>query len=92
MQATVGKQTEFNYALKELRGKDVDVSEEAAEIKVCISLRVTCFCSDESIKLKGMIKVCYFLQDYIETLEKLPKARLLDLFQSRYIKSVIVSL
>ncbi|KAK1428271.1 hypothetical protein QVD17_17101 [Tagetes erecta] len=59
--ATAGKQTEFDYALRELRGKDVDVSEEAAEIK-----------------------------DYIETLEKLPKARLLDLFQNRYIKSVTI--
>uniref|UniRef100_A0A166HDA6 Major facilitator superfamily (MFS) profile domain-containing protein n=1 Tax=Daucus carota subsp. sativus TaxID=79200 RepID=A0A166HDA6_DAUCS len=30
------------------------------------------------------------IQDYIETLEKLPKAKLLDLFQKRYIRSVII--
>ncbi|KAK1387955.1 MFS domain-containing protein [Heracleum sosnowskyi] len=29
-------------------------------------------------------------KDYIETLEKLPKAKLLDLFQKRYIRSVII--
>lgn len=30
-------------------------------------------------------------QDYIETLQTLPKAKLVDLFQSKYIRSVIVS-
>ncbi|KAJ0610315.1 putative major facilitator, sugar transporter, major facilitator superfamily [Helianthus annuus] len=59
--AKIGKQAEFDFALRKLRGTDVDVSEEAAEIK-----------------------------DYIETLDKLPKARLFDLFQTRYLKSVII--
>ncbi|MFS7901902.1 putative major facilitator, sugar transporter, major facilitator superfamily [Helianthus anomalus] len=59
--AKIGKQAEFDIALRKLRGTDVDVSEEAAEIK-----------------------------DYIETLDKLPKARLFDLFQTRYLKSVII--
>ncbi|KAJ4956669.1 hypothetical protein NE237_013452 [Protea cynaroides] len=57
--AKVGRQKEFDAALHKLRGKDVDISQEAAEI-----------------------------QDYIETLEKLPKAKLLDLFQGRYLRSV----
>ncbi|KAJ0791223.1 putative major facilitator, sugar transporter, MFS transporter superfamily [Helianthus annuus] len=61
MQAKIGKQAEFDFALRKLRGTDVDVSEEAAEIK-----------------------------DYIETLDKLPKARIFDLFQTRYLKSVII--
>ncbi|KAJ0054399.1 hypothetical protein Pint_01109 [Pistacia integerrima] len=30
------------------------------------------------------------IQDYIETLERLPKAKLLDLFQRRYLRSVII--
>ncbi|XP_077219166.1 sugar transporter ERD6-like 7 isoform X2 [Tasmannia lanceolata] len=30
------------------------------------------------------------IQDYIETLEKLPKAKMLDLFQRRYARSVII--
>ncbi|PPS16151.1 hypothetical protein GOBAR_AA04437 [Gossypium barbadense] len=30
------------------------------------------------------------IQDYIETLERLPKAKMLDLFQRRYLRSVII--
>ncbi|XP_057963819.1 sugar transporter ERD6-like 7 isoform X1 [Malania oleifera] len=30
------------------------------------------------------------IQDYIETLQKLPKAKILDLFQRRYLRSVII--
>ncbi|XP_024973972.1 sugar transporter ERD6-like 7 [Cynara cardunculus var. scolymus] len=59
--AKIGKPIEFDSALRELRGKDIDVSEEAAEIK-----------------------------DYIETLDKLPKASLFDLFQRRYLSSVVI--
>ncbi|KAK1369932.1 MFS domain-containing protein [Heracleum sosnowskyi] len=59
--AKTGNQKQFEAALQRLRGKDFDISEEAAEI-----------------------------QDYIETLEKLPKDKLLDLFQKRYIRSVII--
>lgn len=59
--AKTGNEKQFEAALQRLRGKDFDISEEAAEI-----------------------------QDYIETLEKLPKATLLDLFQKRYIRSVII--
>ncbi|KAJ4727554.1 Sugar transporter ERD6-like [Melia azedarach] len=59
--AKTGKEKEFEAALQKLRGKDADISVEAAEI-----------------------------QDYIETLERLPKAKLLDLFQRRYLRSVII--
>ncbi|KAF5744182.1 Major facilitator superfamily protein isoform 1 [Tripterygium wilfordii] len=59
--AKCGRQKEFETALRKLRGKDTDITDEAAEI-----------------------------QDYIETLERLPKAKLLDLFQRRYIRSVII--
>ncbi|KAH0634977.1 sugar transporter ERD6-like 7 [Solanum tuberosum] len=59
--AKIGNQKEFELALRKLRGKDADISEEAAEIK-----------------------------DYIETLEKLPKVNLFDLFQRRYSSSLIV--
>ncbi|EOA28369.1 hypothetical protein CARUB_v10024574mg [Capsella rubella] len=61
-QAKMGRDTEFEAALRKLRGMKADISEEAAEI-----------------------------QDYIETLERLPKAKMLDLFQRRYIRSVLVS-
>ncbi|KAL0459589.1 UNVERIFIED_CONTAM: Sugar transporter ERD6-like 7 [Sesamum latifolium] len=57
--AKKGNQKEFEASLRRLRGKNADISAEAAEI-----------------------------QDYIETLERLPKARLLDLFQRRYLRSV----
>ncbi|KAD3336601.1 hypothetical protein E3N88_32120 [Mikania micrantha] len=59
--AKIGKHKEFEDALKKLRGKDADVSEEADEI-----------------------------QDYIETLQNLPKAKLFDLFQRRYLRSVTI--
>ncbi|CAL5353864.1 unnamed protein product [Camellia sinensis] len=61
--AKIGHQTDFEAALQRLRGKDADISEEAAEI-----------------------------QDYIETLQRLPKAKLLDLFQRRYLRSIGVGL
>ncbi|XAR61254.1 hypothetical protein NMG60_11034900 [Bertholletia excelsa] len=57
----MGRQKDSESALQKLRGKDIDISEEAAEI-----------------------------QDYIETLRCLPKAKLLDLFQGRYLRSVII--
>ncbi|CAA2935094.1 sugar transporter ERD6-like 7 [Olea europaea subsp. europaea] len=56
-----GNKKEFEAALQRLRGKNANISEEAAEI-----------------------------QDYIETLEKLPKAKILDLFQKRYLSSVTI--
>ncbi|XWS46759.1 hypothetical protein CRYUN_Cryun14cG0095500 [Craigia yunnanensis] len=59
--AKIGREKEFEAALQDLRGKDADISKEAAEIR-----------------------------DYIETLERLPKAKLLDLFQQRYLRSVII--
>ncbi|XP_019188464.1 PREDICTED: sugar transporter ERD6-like 7 isoform X2 [Ipomoea nil] len=59
--AKIGHQKEFENSLRALRGKDADISKEAAEI-----------------------------MDYIETLEKLPKAKLLDLFQRRYLRSVTI--
>ncbi|KAJ9171906.1 hypothetical protein P3X46_015207 [Hevea brasiliensis] len=59
--AKMGREKHFEIALKTLRGKDMDISHDADEIK-----------------------------DYIETLERLPKAKLLDLFQRRYLRSVII--
>ncbi|OAY61721.1 sugar transporter ERD6-like 7 [Manihot esculenta] len=59
--AKMGREKQFETALKKLRGKGTDISHEAEEIK-----------------------------DYIETLERLPKAKLLDLFQRRYLSSVII--
>ncbi|GKC86314.1 sugar transporter ERD6-like protein 7 [Tanacetum coccineum] len=59
--AKTGNNKEFRAALRKLRGKDADISEEADEI-----------------------------QDYIQTLEKLPKANLFDLFQKRYSRSIII--
>ncbi|XP_059660545.1 sugar transporter ERD6-like 7 [Cornus florida] len=59
--ANKGRQKDFEAALQKLRGKDADISCEAAEI-----------------------------QDYIETLQLLPKASLFDLFQRRYLRSAII--
>nr|KYP72775.1 Sugar transporter ERD6-like 16 [Cajanus cajan] len=59
--AKVGREKEFQLALRRLRGKDVDISYEAAEIL-----------------------------DSIETLQSLPKTKLLDLFQSKYVRSVVI--
>ncbi|KAH1208502.1 Sugar transporter ERD6-like 16 [Glycine max] len=59
--AKVGREKEFQLALSRLRGKDADISDEAAEIL-----------------------------DYIETLESLPKTKLLDLLQSKYVRSVVI--
>ncbi|KAL7618170.1 hypothetical protein Lser_V15G01808 [Lactuca serriola] len=57
--AKIGRKKEFDAALRKLRGKDADISEEVDEI-----------------------------QDYIETLQMLPKAKIFDLFQRRYLRSV----
>ncbi|XVE82015.1 hypothetical protein DITRI_Ditri15bG0113000 [Diplodiscus trichospermus] len=59
--AKVGLNKEFQVALRKLRGKDADITQEAAEIQI-----------------------------YVETLQSLPKARILDLFQQKYIRSVII--
>ncbi|KAL4384961.1 hypothetical protein GQ457_15G022400 [Hibiscus cannabinus] len=59
--AKIGHEKEFEVALQNLRGKDADISKEAAEIR-----------------------------DYLETLERLPKAKMLDLFQRRYLRSIII--
>ncbi|XP_009603614.1 sugar transporter ERD6-like 16 [Nicotiana tabacum] len=61
--AKVGLEKEFEVALRKLRGKDADISLEAAEI-----------------------------QAYVDTLQSLPKARILDLFGSKYIRSVIIGI
>ncbi|XP_050941122.1 sugar transporter ERD6-like 7 isoform X2 [Cucumis melo] len=55
------RQKEFEMALRKLRGEDVDVSQEAAEI-----------------------------QDFVTTLEQLPKPKVTDLFQRMYLRSVII--
>ncbi|GMH02661.1 hypothetical protein Nepgr_004500 [Nepenthes gracilis] len=61
--AKKGAQKEFEAALQKLRGKDADITSEAAEI-----------------------------QNYIEELRLLPKAGMLDLFQRRYRRSVIIGI
>ncbi|KAK2394001.1 Major facilitator superfamily protein [Trifolium repens] len=59
--AKVGREKEFQLALRKLRGNDVDISHEATEIL-----------------------------DNIETLQSLPKTKFLDLFQSKYVRSVVI--
>ncbi|XP_058090511.1 sugar transporter ERD6-like 5 isoform X5 [Magnolia sinica] len=59
--AKMGKQNEFESALRILRGKDADISHEVDEIR-----------------------------DYMETIQSLQEARILDLFQRKYAHSVIV--
>ncbi|KAK2995548.1 hypothetical protein RJ640_014945, partial [Escallonia rubra] len=61
--AKVGREKDFMVALRRLRGKNANISDEAADI-----------------------------QAYIETLQSLPKATMLDLFDSKYIRSVIIAL
>lgn len=89
MQAKVGLDKEFQVALRKLRGKDADITREAAEIQVLI------------LNYRASLKACNFiclrnqdyvsLQVYIHTLRSLPKASIRDLFKSKYIRSVIVS-
>ncbi|KAG9143022.1 hypothetical protein Leryth_006281 [Lithospermum erythrorhizon] len=59
--AKVGLSKEFQAELRKLRGKDADITQEAAEI-----------------------------QAYVDTLQSLPKAKFMDLFGSKYIRSVII--
>lgn len=59
--ANVGREKDFLVALRRLRGKDADITREAAEIEA-----------------------------YNITLKSLPKSRMLDLFNSKYIRSVII--
>ncbi|KAJ4954403.1 hypothetical protein NE237_011186 [Protea cynaroides] len=60
--AKMGYQKEFVAALQKLRGKDADISQEAADI-----------------------------MDYVETLRKLPKAKMLDLIQRKYWRSITIA-
>ncbi|KAK2358170.1 Major facilitator superfamily protein [Trifolium repens] len=59
--AKVGREKEFQIALRRLRGKNVDISNEADEIL-----------------------------DYIESLQSLPKTKLMDLFQNKHARSVVI--
>ncbi|GMY21373.1 sugar transporter ERD6-like 5 isoform X1 [Fagus crenata] len=61
--AKIGKEEELVAALQRLRGKDADISQEAADIK-----------------------------EYTETFQQHSKSRILDLFQRRYVHSLIVGL
>ncbi|GMY21360.1 sugar transporter ERD6-like 5 isoform X2 [Fagus crenata] len=61
--AKIGKEEELVAALQRLRGKDADISQEAAEII-----------------------------EYTETFQQHSKSRILDLFQRRYVHSLIVGL
>ena len=63
VKARQGKQREFEASLRRLRGKNADVSEEAAEIQVCENSQVSsCFIfpkeyeyEDESVSLNRTI-------------------------------------
>lgn len=101
MQAKRGRKKDFVAALQTLRGKDADISEEAAEIQVklfiCSLFYLSCISVFSAWRscvqfLEGEFMFLFLLQDYIETLERLPKAKLLDLFQRRYLRSVTVLL
>ncbi|XP_044414645.1 sugar transporter ERD6-like 7 [Triticum aestivum] len=59
--AKVGRQKEFEIALQHLRGRDADVSLEAAE-----------------------------MQDFVETIDNLPKPGIQDLFSRPYIRPVVI--
>ncbi|KAL3505807.1 hypothetical protein ACH5RR_031189 [Cinchona calisaya] len=59
--ANVGRKRDFLAALRKLRGRDADITLEAAEIEA-----------------------------YNVTLQSLPKSRMLDLFDSKYIRSMII--
>ncbi|XP_027164934.1 sugar transporter ERD6-like 16 isoform X1 [Coffea eugenioides] len=61
--ANVGREKDFLVALRRLRGKDADITREAAEIE---------------------------WQAYNVTLRSLPKSRMLDLFDRKYIRSVMI--
>ncbi|XP_043692802.1 sugar transporter ERD6-like 7 [Telopea speciosissima] len=60
--AKMSHHKEFYAALQRLRGKDADISNEAADI-----------------------------QDNIEALQKLPKAKTLDLYQRQYLRLVVIT-
>ncbi|CAH9108982.1 unnamed protein product [Cuscuta europaea] len=59
--AKVGREKDFDAALRKLRGEDADVIKEAAEI-----------------------------QAYVKSVQSLPKARILDLFGTKYIRSLFI--
>ncbi|XP_062144028.1 sugar transporter ERD6-like 5 [Alnus glutinosa] len=61
--AKIGKEAELEAALQRLRGKNADISQEAADIR-----------------------------DFTETIQKHSETRILDLFQQRYVHSLIVGL
>lgn len=84
----MGREKDFEDALQKLRGEDADISEEAEEIQV-----TTLFILLSSFRHSIMqIQSMFYIQDYIETLQRLPKAKVFDLFQRRYLRSVIVIL
>jgi hypothetical protein len=93
-QANVGRGKEFHASLQKFRGKDSDISEESAEIKV-ISSQHSFHLSDNVdhkiftffLRLYSLI---YFIQGYIESIHRLPKAKIQDLFQSKNIYAVTV--
>lgn len=59
MQAKTGRETEFKASLQKLRGKDADISEEAAEIQVLASK------IDNKICIENM---CIKIQEYQEAI------------------------
>ncbi|GMY21374.1 sugar transporter ERD6-like 5 isoform X2 [Fagus crenata] len=61
--AKIGKEKELEAALQRIRGKNVDISQEAT-----------------------------YIRDYTETFQQHSKSRILDLFQTRYVHSLIVGL
>jgi len=98
LQAKRGRQRDFEAALQILRGKDADISEEAEEVQVHILLDITlCLCFN--VENKAFLRYRVYMvvsvigtQDYITTLEQLPKSGLLELFHRRYLRSLTVTI
>ncbi|KAF5930349.1 hypothetical protein HYC85_031222 [Camellia sinensis] len=59
-QAKIGHQTDFEAALQRLRGKDADISEEAAEIQIGVGLMV---CQ----QLGGINGICFYVASIFDT-------------------------
>ncbi|KAI8566127.1 hypothetical protein RHMOL_Rhmol02G0015700 [Rhododendron molle] len=85
--AKIGKQKEFEAALRKLRGKDADVSREEAEIQVNFYAQIEVKW-DKHLRRSRLFG--FSRQAYIEVLQSLPKSQMLDLVDRRYIRAVTI--
>ncbi|KAH7543133.1 hypothetical protein FEM48_Zijuj02G0151000 [Ziziphus jujuba var. spinosa] len=90
LQAKVGREKESEAALQHLRGKKTDISQEAAEIRVSFALKIKIRVGF-ALKIK-MDNSALNLMDYTEALQKLSEASIIELFQWRYARSLIVGI